>query len=173
VVTVGIEPAQRLRLRIGQPAQVEAMNGADPTQDGTLVRIDHVLNPTTRLVDADVAVSGALLQGDAFRVRIELGRIKGWLLPRDAVLSDPNGAYVFQVAKGAAVRVAVKLLGSDDTTSVVDGPVDPGRPLVTQGNYQLSDGMAVREGAAAQQGSAKASDGARRSLALQSSGDGS
>jgi RND family efflux transporter MFP subunit len=173
VVTVGIEPAQRLRLRIGQPAQVQAMSGAEPAQDGTLVRIDHVLNPTTRLVDADVAVSAALLQGEAFRVRIELGRIKGWLLPRDAVLSDGDGAYVFQVAQGAAVRVPVKLLGSDDTTSVVDGPVDAHRPLVTVGNYQLSDGMAVREGDAAQQGPAQARDRPRRSLALHASGDGS
>jgi hypothetical protein len=90
------------------------------------------------------------------------------------VLIDRDGAYVFQVAKGAAVRVAVKLLGSDDTTSVVDGRVDPGRPLVTQGNYQLSDGMAVREGDAAQQGvPAQASDRTRRSLASRSNGEGS
>jgi RND family efflux transporter MFP subunit len=174
VVTVGVEPAQRLRLRTGQPAQLEAINGAAPAQGGTLVRIDHVLNPTTRLVDADIAVPGALLQGETFRVRIELGRIKGWLLPRDAVLSDEGGAYVFQVNGGAAVRIPVKLLGSDDTTSVVDGPVDPHRPLVTQGNYQLSDGMAVRGGDAVQQGApAQAGDRARGSVALRSSGDGS
>jgi hypothetical protein len=173
VVTVGVEPAQRARLRTGQPAQVEAINGADPAQSGQIARIDHVLNPTTRLVDADVAVPGALLQGQAFRVRIEVGRIKGWLLPRDAVLSDQDGAYVFQVANGAAVRVAVKLLGGDDTTSVVDGPVDAHRPVVTQGNYQLNDGMAVRQGDAGPPGApAQARDRTGRGLALRSSGGG-
>jgi len=145
VVTIGIEPAQRLRLQLGQSAQLEALGGAEPALGGKLVRIDHVLNPTTRLVDADVAVSGTLLQGEAFRVRVELGRIEGWLVPRDAVLSDTDGAYAFQVAEGKAVRIPVKLLGSDGATSVVDGPVDPHRLLVTQGNYQLGDGMAVRQ----------------------------
>jgi membrane fusion protein, multidrug efflux system len=146
VVTVGVEPAQRQRLQLGQPARLEALGSSpEPALAGKLVRIDHVLNPTTRLVDADVAVSGTLLQGEAFRARIELGRIEGWLVPHDAVLSDTQGAYLFQVAGGKAVRVAVKLLGSNGTTSVVAGPVDPHRLLVTQGNYQLSDGMAVRQ----------------------------
>jgi membrane fusion protein (multidrug efflux system) len=151
VVTVGVEPTQRLRVQPGQPARLEALNGADPAQDGRVVRVDHVLNPTTRLVDCDVAVSGALLQGEAFRVLIELGRIEGWLLPHDAVLTDAKGAYIFQVVGGKAARVAVTLLGTDGTTSVVAGPVDSRRWLVTQGNYQLSDGMAVRQNAPARQ----------------------
>jgi RND family efflux transporter MFP subunit len=153
VVTVGVEPAQRHRLQLGQPARLEALGSAEPALDGKLVRIDHMLNPTTRLVNADVGVSGSLLQGEAFRVRIELGRIEGWLVPHDAVLSDAQGAYVFQVTGDKAMRVAVKLLGGDGTTSVVDGPLDPHRLLVTQGNYQLSDGMAVRQSAAASQSS--------------------
>ena len=152
VVTVGIEPALWHRLRLGQPAQLEALSSAEAALGGKLIRIDHVLSPTTRLVDADVAVSGVPLQGEVFRVRIELARIEGWLVPRDALLSDANGAYVFQISGHKAVRVAVRLLGSDDTTSAVDGPVDPQRLLVTQGNYQLSDGMAVRQGAAARDG---------------------
>jgi membrane fusion protein (multidrug efflux system) len=173
VVTVGVEPAQRLRLQPGQPARLEALNGSGPAQNGKLVRIDQVLNPTTRLVDADIAVSGTLLQGDAFRVRIELGRIAGWLLPHDAVLSDGHGAYVFQVAGGKAVRIAVKLRGSDGTTSVVEGPVDPHRPLVIQGNYQLSDGMAVREsGAVHQEAPARTGGPVRPSLALRSNSAG-
>jgi RND family efflux transporter MFP subunit len=161
VVTVGVEPAQRQRLQLGDPAQLETLRSSpEPALSGKLVRIDHMLNPTTRLVDADVAVSGTLLQGEAFRARIELGRIEGWLVPHDAVLSDSQGAYLFQVQAGKAVRVAVKLLGSDGNISVVDGPIDPHRLLVTQGNYQLSDGMAVRQSgpvsqsAAMRQGSA-------------------
>jgi hypothetical protein len=125
--------------------------GSPESIAGKLIRIDHTLNPATRLVDADIAVSGALLQGDAFRARIELGRIEGWLAPHDAVLTDAQGPYIFQVAGGKAVRVGVRLLGGDGKTSVVDGPIDPHRLLVTQGNYQLSDGMAVRLSSQAQQ----------------------
>jgi membrane fusion protein (multidrug efflux system) len=150
VVTVGVEPTQRRRLQLGQPAQLESL-GSPESIAGKLIRIDHTLNPATRLVDADIAVSGALLQGDAFRARIELGRIEGWLAPHDAVLTDAQGPYIFQVAGGKAVRVGVRLLGGDGKTSVVDGPIDPHRLLVTQGNYQLSDGMAVRLSSQAQQ----------------------
>jgi membrane fusion protein, multidrug efflux system len=168
VVTVGVEPAQWHRLQLGQLAQLEPLGSSGPPLGGKLVRIDHMLNPTTRLVDADVAVSGALLQGEAFRARIELGRIDGWLAPPDAVLSDAQGTYIFQVAGGKAVRVGVKLLGSDGTTSVVDGPVDPRRPLVTQGNYQLSDGMAVRQAGPVQQSAPE-----RQSAAVPRNGAGS
>jgi membrane fusion protein (multidrug efflux system) len=161
VVTVGVEPAQRQRLQLGKPAQLEALGSSpEPALSGKVVRIDHILNPTTRLVDVDVAVSGTLLQGEAFRVRIELGRIEGWLVPRDAVLSDSQGAYLFQVQAGKAVRAAVKVLGSDDTTSVVDGPVDPHRLLVARGNYQLSDGMAVRQSSPISQSAATRQSGA-------------
>ena len=144
VVTVGIEPAQRQRLHVGQSVQVETL-GVVTAHAGKVVRIDRALNPKTRLIDADVAVSDELLQGEAFRANIEVGRLSGWLAPRDAVLDDEDGAYVFQIAKGKAVRVSVKRVGSNAETSVIDGPLDPQRALVVQGNYQLENGMSVRE----------------------------
>jgi hypothetical protein len=60
------------------------------------------------------------------------------------------------------------VLGSDGPTSVVDGPVDPHRLLVTQGNYQLSDGMAVRQSSPAQQSAPE-----RQSAAVPRNGAGS
>ena len=144
VVTVGVESAQRGRLKLGQAVKLEPLAEGEPALQGKLSRIDRVLNPKTRLVDADVAVADEMLQGAAFRARIQTGELKGWLVPRDAVLGDDQGDYLFQVADGKAVRVAVKRLGGDDDTSVVDGPLDPQRPLVTVGNYQLGDGDALR-----------------------------
>jgi hypothetical protein len=52
---------------------------------------------------------------------------------------------VFQVNTGKAARVNVKIVGTAGDTTVVTGPLDRGRTLVTGGNYQLQDGMAVRE----------------------------
>ncbi|MDR3389794.1 MAG: efflux RND transporter periplasmic adaptor subunit [Rudaea sp.] len=148
VVTVGIEPAQRDRVHPGQSVQVESLDGGTVAHSGKVVRIDHALNPKTRLVDADVAVEDELLQGEAFRAKIEVGQSRGWLVPRDAVLDDDGGAYVFQVANGNAVRVSVKRIGSNEETAVIDGPLDPQRAVVVRGNYQLDDGMAVRVQAA-------------------------
>jgi RND family efflux transporter MFP subunit len=148
IVTVGIEPADVKKLRLQQSAQVEPLTGGADKLAGKLVRIDRSLNPKTRLVDADIAVEGDLLQGEAFRAGIETGRIKGWLVPRDAVLDDDDGAYLFQIDGSKAVRVKVKRIGSDDQTTVVDGPLDARREVVVVGNYQLEDGMTVRKDAA-------------------------
>lgn len=145
LVTLGIEPADRERVRVGQSVQMQSLGGEATVHGGKIVRIDRVLNPKTRLIDADVAANDELLQGDAFRARIQVGILSGWLAPRDAVLDDDDGAYVFQVANGRAVRVNVKRIGSDDKTAVIDGPLDAQRALVVEGNYQLEDGMPVRQ----------------------------
>jgi len=145
VVTVGVEPPLRGRLKLGQPVQLTPLAEGEPVLEGKLSRIDRALNPKTRLIDADVTVAGEMLQGAAFRAAIQTGELRGWLVPRDAVLGDEQGDYLFQVAGGKAHRVSVKRLGGGDDTSVVDGPLDPGQPLVTVGNYQLSDGAAVRQ----------------------------
>ena len=150
VVTVGVEPSEASRLRPHQRAQLESLGSGPRRLAGTVVRVDHALNPKTRLVDVDIAVEGELLAGEDFRAGIEIGRLKGWVLPRGAVLDDDTGAYLFQVNGSKAVRVNVQRLGGDDDNVVVSGPLDSARPVVAVGNYQLEDGMAVRKAGAAQ-----------------------
>ena len=104
-----------------------------------------MLNPRTRLVDADVSVPpGSVISGAAFRADITVGELKGWIVPHDAVLTDANGTYVFQVDGTTAARVDVKVAGAAGADDVVQGPLDPTRPVVVEGNYQLSDKTPVR-----------------------------
>jgi len=156
LVTAGVEPADRGRVKPGQRVRLERLSSGGPATSGEVVRVAHALNPKTRLVDVDVAASGEVLQGEAFRADIEAGELKGWLVPRDAVLSDAHGDYLFQANDGKALRVAVRRVGGNGEVSVVDGPVDPKRPLVTAGNYQLNDGAALRENEGARTGPAAA-----------------
>lgn len=148
VITVGVEPMLRRGVHEGETVDLTPLAEGEAVRQGTVSRVERVLNPRTRLVDVDVTPSGAgsaeLLEGAAFRASIRTGELDGWVVPRDAVLGDEQGDYLFQVVDGKAVRVAVKRLGGDDERSVVDGALDPKRPLVTLGNYQLSDGAAVR-----------------------------
>jgi hypothetical protein len=112
---------------------------------GRVVRVGSMLNPQTRLIDADVAVrEGTVLSGDAFRATIAVDQAQGWLVPHDAVLVDNSGPYVFQVSGAKAVRVVVRIALTTDTTDVVTGPLDARLPLVVQGNYQLQNGSLVR-----------------------------
>jgi RND family efflux transporter MFP subunit len=144
VVTVGIEPSDRARVHAGQPVRLSRLSDGAAIE-GRVLRIDGVLNPKTRQVDADVSVpSGAVISGEAFRADITVGRLEGWVVPHPAVLIDEKGAYVFQIAGNKAVRVGVTLVGSDGTNDVVKGPIDAGRTLVIAGNYQLDDGSNVR-----------------------------
>jgi membrane fusion protein, multidrug efflux system len=147
VVTVGVEPAERARVAPGQLVRLQPLAGG-AALDGHVLRIDGVLNGKTRLVDADISIpAGAVLSGEAFRAAITIGQFTGWLVPHTAVLTDEQGAYVFQVKGDKAVRVAVQVTGQTGDTDVVDGKLDPGRKLVTEGNYQLDDGATVRESA--------------------------
>ncbi|HVC61305.1 MAG TPA: efflux RND transporter periplasmic adaptor subunit [Acetobacteraceae bacterium] len=146
-VTVGIEPADRPRLRPGQPVRLEPLADGSAALAGTVEEVGAMVDPRTHLVAAVIGVrNGAALVGADYRAVITVGQFRGWIVPRDAVLSDASGTCVFQVTGGKAVRVGVRLVGTHGQTSVVQGPIMPDRPLVTQGNYQLADGMAVRSG---------------------------
>jgi membrane fusion protein (multidrug efflux system) len=61
------------------------------------------------------------------------------------VLHDDKGDYIFRVIGGKAERVPVKTGIETDKYTEVIGPIDTKTPIVTVGNYELQDGMAVRE----------------------------
>jgi len=147
VAAVGIEPAQRALVARGQPAQVEPLDGGDAKQ-GSVLSVGAMLDPATRLVPVLIdpqAAAAELLAGGPVRVVVQVGEYRGWLVPRNAVATDANGAYVFQVAGGKAARVEVQVASTVGDTTVATGPIDAKRRLVTTGNYQLQDGAAVRE----------------------------
>lgn len=149
VATVGVEPGVRAQVAIGQPARIEPLYTGSIGQ-GWVVSVSAILDTTTRLVPVliDPAPDGTtelgLLPGSPVRVSVQVAMMTGWLAPRDAVLTDAKGPYVFQVNAGKAARVEVRVIGMAGSTTVIAGPLDPARPLVTSGNYQLQDGAAVR-----------------------------
>lgn len=144
-VMVGVEPGDKGKLTPDEKVRLDPLDGGAPVE-GTVHVIGGMLDPKTRLIDVVVAAPvGTLLQGEAFRATITVGQLEGWLVPRDAVLSDDKGAYVFQVAGGKAVRVDVRITGTAGDMTVLAGKLNPQLPLVTQGNYQLADGAAVRD----------------------------
>lgn len=160
VAAVGIEPGQRGLVAPGQAARVEPLDGGRATP-GSVLSVGAMLDPASRLVPVLVdppgnegkpdpvgAQGGAadgLLPGGPVRVVVTVGEYRGWIAPRKAVLTDGKGAYVFQVDAGKAVRVDVQVAGAVGEETVVTGPLDPQRALVTSGNYQLKGGEAVRE----------------------------
>jgi RND family efflux transporter MFP subunit len=148
VVTIGIEPGARARVRPGEAVHLTPLSDGQPLE-GQIVRVDGSLNPKTRLLDTDVSVpAGSVISGTAYQAEITVGEIKGWIVPHDAVLTDAKGAYLFQVSGSTALRVEVKIVGTTGTDDVVQGTLDPQQPIVIQGNYQLSNNALVRTSSA-------------------------
>jgi RND family efflux transporter MFP subunit len=144
VVTAGFDPTVAKRLRAGEPATLQSLSGGQPVQ-GQVLRIAGALNPRTRLIDADIGVTGGgLVLGEAFRAAVTVGQVTGWLAPHASVLNDGQRDYVFQISGGKARRVNVTLIHSGGAVDVIQGPLDPRLPLAVDGAYQLENGAQVR-----------------------------
>ena len=145
-VTVGIPPAAATRVTAGDPVRLEPLQGGAAVA-GRVVGVGGMVNPATHLVDTTVIPAADPLGGAAYRAVIRTGWAAGWIVPRDAVLGNRGGHYVYQVGPKGALRVAVRVLAETGMRTAVAGPVAPSLPVVVSGNYQLAPGMAVRTGA--------------------------
>ena len=150
-VNLGIEPEDSRRVTPGMRAQVSSVFGNDPPFDASVIQVLGMINPQTQLVDVVVALPAAatarLLPGMRVRGEIVVQTVDGYAVPRQAVLRDAQGWYLFQVVGGKARRVAVKPGIEAHGQVAVDGTLDAAAKVVTLGNYELKDGMAVREAA--------------------------
>lgn len=66
-------------------------------------------------------------------------------MPRNAVLQGDKGSYIFQITKGYAKRIDVTTGIETDQLMEISSNFDPSLKVVAVGNYELQDGMAVRE----------------------------
>jgi membrane fusion protein, multidrug efflux system len=148
-VTVGLQPEDAARVQTGMAAEVVPVFTPDSRLSGVVRGATGTINPATKRLDVWVELAAAeqeLVPGTAVSVEIVLERHTGWVVPRDAVLRDGKGDYIFQVTGGKAERVPVKTGIETDKYTEIIGRIDTKRPIVTVGNYELQDGMPVREG---------------------------
>ena len=146
-VHLGIEPEDALGLRPGMAVSLSSVFGDVAPIQARIASIQGLVDPQTRLVNATVDLSPApgLLPGMRVIGRITLGTARGWLVPRQAVLKDDAGYYLFQITGTQARRIAVQPVTESGRQMIVRGPLDPRLPVVVLGNYELKNGMAVRE----------------------------
>jgi RND family efflux transporter MFP subunit len=147
-VKLGVEAEDLSAAQEGASITVVAMN--DPTAakvDGTVRLVTRRIDPTTRLVDVYVTLpEGTKLLLDGY-VRGEIQRTEknALVVPRPAVLPNESREFeVFTVANNRATKHTVKI-GAENSNEiqVTADDVHEGDPVVTVGNYELEDGMAV------------------------------
>lgn len=148
VVSLGLEQEDAVRVRPGQEVVLSSVFRPDARMDAQVGEVHAMVNPATRLVDVVVRVprknAGGVVLGEAMRGVIALRQEQVLAVPRSAVLQDDRGAYVFVVRDGHAHRVPVVTGIEADGLVGVSGALQPGDAIVISGNYELSDGMAVR-----------------------------
>lgn len=150
VAVLGVEPEDIQMLKPGIPVRIRSVFVPDYRADSRLREIHAIINPATHLVDALVPLpadqTDHLVLGSSLIADIQLKAHTGMTVPRNAVLQDEQGAYVFRVVDGKGQRVAVTTgLESDQWIEITSG-LNPGESVVSLGNYELRDGMPVREG---------------------------
>lgn len=146
--TLGIEPEDIARLRVGMPVLIFSVFGNQPGVAAKLMQIHGVINPLTRLVDVDIELQAppiGLLPGMQVRGTVTLASKEFWVVARSAVLRDEQGGFLFQVRDGLARRVAVTVAIENNDHVAVSGALDSALQVVVSGNYELQDGMTVRE----------------------------
>ena len=147
-VKLGVEPEDLSAAQQGAPIMIFPVN--DPTAaqvEGSIRLVTRRIDPTTRLVDVYVALpEGTKLLLDQY-VRGEIQRTEkdALVVPRSAVLPNESREFkVFTVANNRAVTHTVKI-GAENPKEmqVIADDLHPGDLVVTVGNYELADGMAV------------------------------
>ncbi|MEO5813330.1 MAG: efflux RND transporter periplasmic adaptor subunit [Rhodanobacter sp.] len=150
VAQLGVQPESGNKLRAGMPVKLNSVYGPPEAFMGTLRMIGQSIDPQSHLLPAQVempASAGArLVAGAAVTAQIDASDFSAWAVPRNTVLHDNQGDYLFQVHDGHAKRVNVTLRSPYGDTVGVQGPIDPQAPIVVLGVYELSDGDAITVG---------------------------
>lgn len=145
LLNVGVVPAQAAAIHANDPVTVELFGASRPVAARVLVR-GAVAEADTGLVPVAIALPpDGFMPGEMARATITTGKMRGYVVPHQAILVNDSGApYVVQAVDGVAHKVTVRVLNSNGNEDVVSGPLDARAPLVLSGNYQLDDGMKVR-----------------------------
>lgn len=148
-IRLGIPPNQAIHVKVGDAVRLSSVFGSAKTQVSKVAQVSAQANAATGLIDIEVPVHttshGALL-GEWMTGAITLGSVTMPAVPRSAVLMDASGSYVYVVHKGKASRVSVTPVIRAQGLVGLRG-VKVGQRVVTQGNFELHNGQAVRESA--------------------------
>ena len=147
-VKLGVEAEDLSAAQEGAPILIVPINDPNaPKVEGSIRLVTRRIDPTTRLVDVYVALPpGTKLLLDQY-VRGEIQRTEkdALVVPRPAVLPNESREFeVFTVVNNRAVKHTVKI-GAENPKEmqVIANDLHEGESVVTVGNYELEDGMAV------------------------------
>ncbi len=148
-IVLGIEPEDARKVRRGMMVELVPVFDRTQAAAGVVGAVSGMINPQTGLVDVLARLKSGqavrLMPGMRMEGKITLVSLHGFAVPRQAVLSDDHGSYIFVVRKGLSHRINVKTGIETHGLVGIDGSFESDDRVVVMGNYELQEGMAVRE----------------------------
>jgi membrane fusion protein (multidrug efflux system) len=145
---LGIEPADSSKVKAGQEVSLARINvPGTHAVIGRIRKLSQAANATSHLIDGfvDLPSASGFLLNEYVAGRISVGSAQGLVVPRSAVLPDADRYVLFTVKGGRAQEHTVQVRLANATEVEVNGKdLVAGEPVVTLGNYELKDGMAVK-----------------------------
>jgi len=149
IARLGVEPEDLADIRTGATVTVTPVFTPGVSIKTTVREVHAMIDPDTQLVEVLAAIPeqqvDRLVLGSRIRGRIQLASHTGLVVPRSAVLSEGGNTYLFVMESGKARRVVVQTGGEEGDLVEVSGSLQAGDKVIVTGNYELADGMAVRE----------------------------
>ena len=130
----------------GDDVTLETWGASLPRVAGSIVDIGSRIDPQTRTfaVRATVDNSGDRLRpGMSFRVAVELVGETYAVVAETGVQWGTDGAYVWSVSDGKAIRKAVRIIERREGRVLVDGDLDSDDIIVVEGVQRMRDGTVV------------------------------
>ena len=145
---LAVEAADAGKVHVGQAVEVTPSDrpGGDGTT-GTVRLVGAAIDPVTGAVDVRVTLpaGSAWFAGEHLQGAIHVQEKTALVAPRASVLPDESGQVLYTVSVNKAVKHAVQTgISAGDVVEVIGKELHAGDMVVTVGNYELEDGMAVQ-----------------------------
>ena len=120
-------------------------SGSGSAHEGSVTAIDSRVNPASRTLKIEATFANednALLPGAVFAVSTTSAGAPAVSVPGLAIQWDRAGAYVWKrSADGVAVRADIKILQRTDDIVLVEGSLEPGDSVVSEGADRVRGGL--------------------------------
>ena len=123
---------------------LQTWSAASPEVAGEIVDIGSRIDPRNRTFIARARVENSddrLRPGMSFRVSVDVQGARYAVVPETAVLWGADGAYVWHIVDGTAVRLPVTVIQRREGRVLVDGDFAEDDVVVVEGTQRMRDGV--------------------------------
>jgi RND family efflux transporter MFP subunit len=133
-------------LAVGEQVELESLSRGSVTAVGDVIDIGSRIDPATRTLPARALVANAddvLRPGMSFRVGLSVEGQPYAVVPETAVMWGTDGAYIWRVAEGNAVRTPVQVVQRRNGEVLVDADFEAGAIVIVEGTQSVRGGSPV------------------------------